>query len=122
MPRKRTPVTSAAAAWFTQFPPVDPPGWDDKDGWCRRHWAPLASITDPDLRAMAQRLASLELMVVFAAEVRRRVAPLPVPAHKLTALVRALTPVCCYVGDGKVQEIILAAGVFAAAEKETATS
>jgi len=108
MPKK----TTTPARWFDAFPPVNPPGWDDKNGWCRRHWAPL-TIGDPAQRDTAQRLASLELMVSFASRLRRKVAPLPVPAHYLTDLVRYHAPVCCYVGDGQVQAIILAAQVTA---------
>lgn len=95
--------------WFDGFPPVDPPGWDDENGWCRRHWAPLCAIEDQQARDLAQRLASLELMVDFAASLRRQVAPLPVPAHLLPDLVRALSPVCCRAGDGQVQAVILGA-------------
>ena len=112
MPRKRaTPGT-----WFDSFPPVDPPGWDDKGGWCRRHWAPLAAIPDPVQRAEAQRLAALDLTITFAAVLRRRVAPLPVPAHRIGELIRHLAPVCCtVVGDGDMQAIVLAAIVTAGA-------
>jgi hypothetical protein len=111
MPKKHT-----AAKWFGQFPPIDPPGWDDKYGWCRRHWAPLAAIPDPAQRDLAQRLASLDLMVTFAAILRRKVKPLPVPAHHLPELIRTLSPVCCTVaGDGDMQAIVLAAIVTAGA-------
>ena len=99
-----------AGAWFDSFGPVDPPGWDEQGGWCRRHWAPLAQIPDPAQRGEAQRLASMDLMVTFAATLRRRVAPLPLPAHQLTGLVRRLAPVCCtLVGDSGMREIVTAA-------------
>jgi hypothetical protein len=103
-PRRRSP-----AAWFDSFPPIDPPGWDDADGWCRRHWAPLAGIPDPAQRGCAQRLAALELTGVFASVLRRRVKPLPVPARKLGRLALAVAPVCCWLGDSDTQAIVLAA-------------
>lgn len=109
MPKPKAKKRTTPGAWFDSFPPVDPPGWDDTDGWCRRHWAPLAQIPDPAQRADAQRLASLDLMGVFAAALRRNVAPLPVPAHHLAALVPKLAPVCCYVGDGTTQGVVLSA-------------
>lgn len=105
MPRK----TAGAREWFDQFPPINPPGWDDSNGWCRRHWAPLTNIPDPAQRAAAQQLASLDLMGVFAAALRHRVEPKPVPARYMDTLVRKLSPVCCYVGDAQVQAVILAA-------------
>lgn len=103
MPRK---TRVDPAAWFATFPPVDPPGWDDKEGWCRRHWAPLAAIPDPAARAAAQRVASLDLMGVFARSLRARVSPLPVPAHYLAALVRELSPVCCWVREDEVYALV----------------
>lgn len=115
MPKQRKP-RAVAAAWFASFPFIDPPGWDDKDGWCRRHYAPLAGIPDPAQRDTAARLASLELNVTFAAELRARVDPLPVPARKLTALIAALAPVCCWLDDEpRLRSVIEAAITTAAA-------
>jgi hypothetical protein len=119
MPRKasktRKTRSGTAASWFDSFPPVDPAGWDDSEGWCRRHWAPIAAIPDPAQRALAMRLASLELMVSFAALLRREVDPLPVPARYLQTLVRHFAPVCCRVGDETMQGIALAAILSAGA-------
>lgn len=98
-----------AAAWFGQFPVPDPPGWDDGQGWCRRHYAPITAIGDPAQRDAVSRLASLDLMVSFASELRHRAAPLPVPARHLPALIRELAPLCCWLGDGTTQAIIIAA-------------
>ena len=100
------------AGWFSQFPPIDPPGWDDSEGWCRRHFAPVAAITDPRQRATAQRVASMELMVLFASTARR-VVNLPVPAREMSRLIRELAPVCCWLGDGNVQAVLIAAMVTA---------
>jgi hypothetical protein len=106
----KTPKRRATpGAWFDSFPPVDPPGWDDKDGVCRRHWAPLLQIPDPAQRDCAQRLATLDLTTLFAAVLRKQVKPLPVPAHKIGPLIRALAPVCCWLGDGNMQAVVLAA-------------
>jgi hypothetical protein len=106
MPKKHT---IEAREWFDRLPAVDPPGWNDKEGWCLRHWAPLATIPDLGQREAAKRLASLDLMGVFAAKVRRDVAPLPVPAHHLAALLQFHAPVCCYCGDDLVAQVIRAA-------------
>ena len=113
-PKTRKP-RAIAAAWFASFPLIDPPGWDDHDGWCRRHFAPLAGIPDPAQRDAATRLASLELNVTFAAELRARVDPLPVPARKLTRLVRALAPVCCWIDDEPRLRSIIEAAIDTAA-------
>lgn len=106
---KKTTARRTAAAWFGQYPVPDPPGWDDKQGWCRRHHAPIAAIEDPAERACVTRLASLDLMVSFASELRRRADPLPVPARHLPALITELAPLCCWLGDGATQAIIIAA-------------
>jgi hypothetical protein len=118
-PAARKP-RATPGTWFDSFPPVDPPGWDDKQGWCRRHWAPLAGIPDPAQRAEAQRLAALDLTITFAFVLRRKITPLPVPAHHIAELVRQLAPVCCnIVGDSDMQSIILAAMTTAGATDAT---
>jgi hypothetical protein len=115
MPLKTRRPRPEDTEWFDGFPPIDPPGWDDKDstrwpsGWCRRHWAPLAAVRDPAVRGRAQELASLDLMVTWAGALRTRIAPLPVPARHLAALVRELSPVCCQLRDGDIRAIITAA-------------
>lgn len=100
---------STAGRWFDSFPPIDPPGWDDKDGICRRHWAPVAQIPDPAQRGVAERLAALELLAEFASHLRVQVAPLPVPARHFPALIRELGPVCCYLGDDRVYPVVASA-------------
>jgi len=108
MAKKKT-ARRTAQAWFNQYPVPDPPGWDDKEGWCRRHHAPITAIEDPAERACVIRLASLDLMVSFAAELRHRAEPLPVPARYLRALIAELAPLCCWLGDETTQAIIIAA-------------
>ena len=109
MPKKTKTARPAAKAWFDQYPVPDPPGWDDKGGWCRRHYAPITAMTGQAERDCADRLASLDLMVSFASELRHRAEPLPVPARFLPALITELAPLCCWLGDDTTQAIIIAA-------------
>jgi hypothetical protein len=107
--KKKTRPRQTPATWFASFPLPDPPGWDDDDGWCRFHYAPVAAITDPAQRATAERLASMDLMCAYAHDIRARVAPLPVPARHLPALIRKHAPVCCWITDNQTYAIVRAA-------------
>jgi hypothetical protein len=106
---KKTKTRQTPAAWFGSFPLPDPPGWDDDDGWCRFHYAPIASIPDPAQRALAERLASMDLMGSYAANIRARVAPLPVRARLLPQLLRKHAPVCCWISEDTMYAIVRAA-------------
>lgn len=108
--KARKEDNAAATVWFDSFPDLNPPGWDDKDGWCLRHWAPLAAIADPAARARAEQLASMDLMVTFAVTLRSRMpAATPVPARHLSALIRDLSPICCRLRDSDIRAIVTAA-------------
>ena len=104
MPRKQHPVTPPAAAWFDQYPPL-PALWTGKEGWCARHFAPLAGIRDPAARNLAVRLADLDLSGTFAA-LCKKIAPAPIPARRGPEITRLAAPVCCQVGDKGMRTII----------------
>lgn len=113
MVRKRT--YSTGRGWFGQWPAIDPPGWDDKDGWCRRHWAPVTCIADPVLREITSRLASLDMMVAAAEKIRRAGSgKMPdMNARRLTQVLRERAPVCCWLGDNEMWVILMAAEIQA---------
>jgi hypothetical protein len=108
MPRKRTYAT--ARGWFSQWPAPDPPGWDDKNGWCRRHWAPVTCIADPVQREVTARLASLDMMVSAAGKIRATRMP-DVNPMRLTQVLKERAPVCCWLGDNEMWTILLAAEI-----------
>lgn len=104
MPRKQHPVTQPATAWFDQHPPL-PPTWTGKEGWCARHFAPLAAIRDPATRNRAILAADLDLSGTFNTLCAKQ-APARVPARNLPEITRKAAPVCCQVGDKGMQTII----------------
>jgi hypothetical protein len=105
MGKKRTNPTSSD--WFARWPVIDPPGWDDQDGLCRRHFAPISQIADPAARQSVTRLVSLDIMIAFARQLRDGgVVPLPAP---LSELLRQAAPVCCAIGDDEMWIILLTA-------------
>jgi hypothetical protein len=109
MSGKNKKTRQTPAAWFASFPQPAPPGWDDGQGWCLFHIAPILAIPDPAQRVLADRLASMNLTSAYAADIRARVAPLPVPPHHIPELIRAHAPICCWVSEDVVYDLVRAA-------------
>lgn len=80
-------------AWFDQFIPSRPDGWEH-DQWCWRHWAPAPVYGANGFHAVLDVLgAGIELM------------PQDASAEERNQWMRETGPLCCRLGDRRMYEI-----------------